>query len=563
MFLLILVTLLAVSPVPAESASLEAKAGALNAPAARNDGTVGTWGVNCCGQLGNGTYGNNASAAVPVEVLGQGGVGYLSGITSVAAGFNHSLGLNTSGSVLGWGYNSSGQLGDSTTQSRIVPVLAQGVSGLTTIAAGNWHSLGLATTHSLTQTYGYDHLYRLTSGGVPGQPQTYTYDPVGNRLTSTSRLVTTSSSYDKADRLSNVGGTNYTTDSNGNLTSLGGSNTLAYDQANRLLTATLGGLTSTYTYDGDGKRATRTVGASSPITYTYDVNASLPLVLDDGSRKYVYGLGLAYTVDDTITATVNVLHTDGLGSVRAITDSNGNVVQTFQSDEFGIPLLTQGTNPEPFRYTGQQRDAESGFYDLRARYYSPGLGRFVSRDSLFGTAASPLSLNRYGYVDGNPVNVVDPSGTCGGSYETGNFGCWAEEATPFGYGLEQQPVSEPSAFPSQQVGDQAINQDLRDSYQPLAGTDGAGENGWEGSTGQSSDYSDITPPLSALRRVPQSWIKRSGGESWTSVTKKGYGGARVDLYYDPATGMVYTLPKAGGGEPQYVGDLPDNWTDWR
>ena len=58
----------------------------------------------------------------------------------------------------------------------------------------------------------------------------------------------------------------------------------------------------------------------------------------------------AYTVDTSGAA--QVLHPDGLGSVRAITDSSGSIVQTYQTNEFGIPLLTQGTSPEPFRFTG-------------------------------------------------------------------------------------------------------------------------------------------------------------------------------------------------------------------
>ncbi len=88
---------------------------------------------------------------------------------------------------------------------------------------------------------------------------------------------------------------------------------------------------------------------------------------------------------------MNVLHTDGLGSVRAITDSAGTVVQTFATDEFGNPSLTQGTSPEPFHFTGQQRDGESGLYDLRARYYSPGLGRFIERDPIRPRAISTFS----------------------------------------------------------------------------------------------------------------------------------------------------------------------------
>jgi RHS repeat-associated protein len=96
--------------------------------------------------------------------------------------------------------------------------------------------------------------------------------------------------------------------------------------------------------------------------------------------------------------------------VRAVTDSAGSVVQAFASDEFGVPSLTQGTSPEPMRFTGQQRDGESGLYDLRARYYLPGLGRFISRDSLVGSSANPLSLNRFSYVLNNPISLTDPSG---------------------------------------------------------------------------------------------------------------------------------------------------------
>jgi len=93
-------------------------------------------------------------------------------------------------------------------------------------------------------------------------------------------------------------------------------------------------VTTTYSYDGDGERLTKKVGTNPTISYVYDVNGSLPVVLSDGTLKYVYGLGLAYTVD--VSDTVQTLQTDGLGSVRAITDSTGKVIQTFQAD-FGAP----------------------------------------------------------------------------------------------------------------------------------------------------------------------------------------------------------------------------------
>ena len=167
------------------------------------------------------------------------------------------------------------------------------------------------------------------------------------------------------NRALTAGPVNYTVNANGNLTARG-TDGFSYDQANRLKSATVSGTISSDVYDGDGKRVSKTVG-STTTSYVYDVNGNLPNVLTDGTLKYVYGLGLAYTVD--ITGTVQVLHTDGLGSVLALTDSAGTVVETYQSDAFGVPTQTQGSSSQPFQFTGQQEDPESGFYDLRARYY--------------------------------------------------------------------------------------------------------------------------------------------------------------------------------------------------
>jgi RHS repeat-associated protein len=116
-------------------------------------------------------------------------------------------------------------------------------------------------------------------------------------------------------------------------------------------------------------------------------------VLTDGTLKYVNGLGLAYAVDNA--GNVQVFHPDGLGSIRAITDQNQNVFQKFQADEFGVPGLVKDTSTEPFKFTGEQNDGETGFCYLRTRYYTPALGRFLSRDSEYGVRTSPLWLNRY------------------------------------------------------------------------------------------------------------------------------------------------------------------------
>ncbi len=207
----------------------------------------------------------------------------------------------------------------------------------------------------------------------------------------------------------------YSVNANGNLTARG-ADTFGYDQANRLKTASVSGVSSSYSYDGDGRRASKTVGGAG-TSYTYDVNASLPVLLDDGTRKYVWGLGLAYAVDSS--GSPLVYHSDGLGSVRALTDSAGSIVQTYLYDEYGVVTSTQGSISQPFQYTGEQRDGETGFMYLRARMYDPGMGRFMGRDPLLGMIGSPLTLNRYSYIENDPVNATDPSGLSRweGSYE--------------------------------------------------------------------------------------------------------------------------------------------------
>ena len=201
------------------------------------------------------------------------------------------------------------------------------------------------------------------------------------------------------------GTTTLTTNANGNLVAKG-TDTFAYDQANRLIAATVAGVTETYAYNGDGVRFSRTVGAGPAIRYVSDINASLPVTLDDGTRKYVWGLGLAYAVSGS---SIEVYHADRLGSVRAITDATGAVTATYRTDEYGVPTASTGSSGQPFTFTGEPRDA-TGLSYLRARYYDPALGRFMSRDSWAGSANRSASLNRAAYVMGNPVTYSDPSG---------------------------------------------------------------------------------------------------------------------------------------------------------
>ncbi len=116
--------------------------------------------------------------------------------------------------------------------------------------------------------------------------------------------------------------------------------TFAFDQANRMMSAPMTGSSSpaTYAYDGDGKRVSKSVPGTGggTTTYLYDINRSLPVVLQDSSRRYVWGLGLAYSTTTNGAAVQGVYHGDGLGSTRGLTDGNGAPVASYATDDLGI-----------------------------------------------------------------------------------------------------------------------------------------------------------------------------------------------------------------------------------
>jgi alpha-tubulin suppressor-like RCC1 family protein len=118
-------------------------AGANHSVVVKTDGTVWAWGVP---PLGDGTA---STQYTPVQVVGAGGSGFLTGVGAVAAGSGHTLALKTDGTVWAWGSNSSGQIGDNTTTPRLVPVQVVGaggsgfLTGVVAIAAGGSHSLAV------------------------------------------------------------------------------------------------------------------------------------------------------------------------------------------------------------------------------------------------------------------------------------------------------------------------------------------------------------------------------------------------------------------------------------
>ncbi len=100
---------------------------------------------------------------------------------------------------------------------------------------------------------------------------------------------------------------------------------------------------------------------------------------------------------------------DALGSIRSVTDVNNNILESRFYSPFGELTQASGSPQTAFGFTGEQTDSNGLLY-LRARYYNPTVAVFPNLDPLEGTPTSPQSLNRYSYVQGNPVNYRDPSG---------------------------------------------------------------------------------------------------------------------------------------------------------
>jgi RHS repeat-associated protein len=143
--------------------------------------------------------------------------------------------------------------------------------------------------------------------------------------------------------------------------------------------------------------------------YVLDPAAGLTQVLQETTggqtASYLYGHDLLPQYDSgTWAYHVN----DGLGSVRQLVDAAGQVVQGYSFIPFGVPLGESGGEPDGF--TGEQWDASTGLVFLRARYYQPGTGRFVSKDSWEGNLRQPQTLNGFSYVENNAVNRADPTG---------------------------------------------------------------------------------------------------------------------------------------------------------
>jgi RHS repeat-associated protein len=254
--------------------------------------------------------------------------------------------------------------------------------------------------------YDYDPLNRLTAAVYSdGTYFQYQYDAVGNRqvMTTTGEIIT-NYFYDEANRLTNVGEITYTWDNNGNLLS-DGVFTYSYDHANQLVGVSGAGVTASYAYNGLIDRLQETVNDVT-TSFTMDMESGLTQALSDGSYTYMYGRG---RIAQHGSGGAEYFLGDALGSVRQMVNGEGEVILTKEYEPYGKGLNSSGSGETSYGFTGEYLSSQDLIY-LRARWYLPNIGRFITRDKWGGIPLRPLSYNRWLYGYDSPIVHIDPTG---------------------------------------------------------------------------------------------------------------------------------------------------------
>lgn len=255
----------------------------------------------------------------------------------------------------------------------------------------------------------------------------FTLDNAGNHLTETltepsitaglQTIANATVNYGQYpyNRIQNQGSTSFTHNTAGGIEQAG-SNSFTYDINDNMLTAP----NSSFSYDGAGNRRAKTVNGAN-TRYVLSILGMSQVLMETNSSNavqnyYVYGpTGLLYRVK--ADNTYSYYHCDYRGSTTAITNDAQNVTHSYSYDPFGKVLAKTEADANPYQYVGkygvQYENPTLTF--MRARYYDPTIGRFLSEDPIW-------HLNLYPYVDNNPVNYIDCLGATTNSITIGGEG---------------------------------------------------------------------------------------------------------------------------------------------
>jgi RHS repeat-associated protein len=280
--------------------------------------------------------------------------------------------------------------------------------------------------------WSYDKLNRLTveDYNAPGDANDfdheYVYDLVGNR---TKKIVdvnlVTTYSYNTTDQLeyetTDSNSIVYSYDDNGALvfkdSDTDANVTYAYNLRRRLSKVEIENAEIVeYLYNPDGIRVHTDVNDSGSLTTTKHIidtqnHTGYAQVLKEvGDSNTVYVTGLDVVAQATGASNPQYFLYDGHGSVRALANNAGSVLEHYNYQAYGTLHNFAGTPTTNMLYAGEMHDPYTTQYYLRARWYTPGVGRFGTMDPYRGKYLDPQTLHKYSYVHNNPVNGVDPTG---------------------------------------------------------------------------------------------------------------------------------------------------------
>jgi RHS repeat-associated protein len=275
---------------------------------------------------------------------------------------------------------------------------------------GNLASFAATGTQSFSRSYTYDSLNRLLtmSGNSGCTGLNWTYDAWGNR---TAQNVTGGTCYPfSAGANTNNQLIGYQYDAAGNLLN-DGNHSYTYDAENRI-TQVDGGSTASYFYDAEGQRLRKTTPTS---TLDYVRNFSGTVLGEwqvsgssgEWSGDYVYMGGKL--LGEYRNGTTYFRHEDNLGSARVLTQMSQGIQDSIDYQPFGEQI--SGDTATTHKFTGKERDTESGLDNFGFRYNASTMGRFMTPDSpSYSNHKNPQSWNLYAYALNNPVSFRDADG---------------------------------------------------------------------------------------------------------------------------------------------------------
>ena len=254
-------------------------------------------------------------------------------------------------------------------------------------------------------------------------PWTIAYDANGNRTNfhpyaGTTDVYTTNNLSEYTQRTRNGTPASAVYNFNGDVMAGVDGSVCTYDAQNRLLSARKNnGPTMTFTYDGLNRQVSRTVNGDTTYNVWDGWNLIEEINAGGGIRQaYVYGAG-GLIIDFIPGVQMNYYYQDGSGSISHVTDENGNLKEWYRYDLQGTPFFYDANNNQRnpnqsacdvrHLFTGQQWYSDIGLYDLRNRFYSPDIGRFLQPDPI-GFRGDRTNL--YRYCGNNPVTRWDPLG---------------------------------------------------------------------------------------------------------------------------------------------------------